>query len=124
MQFYLLSLNVSNSFILQESDFYPTMNSSTKWVFRKLSDINKCANNSNPFGGCVQSLDFNNMPNVATGENYPNGTRNFQFWTFSPIVNGYSLLGELGKIVNVSPKRFDSLQFPGNSKGTEILTVK
>lgn len=96
------------------SDFYPPMDTSTQWVFRKLSDdVSQCSNGSSPFAGCVQSLDFNNMPDVATGENYPNGTRNFQFWTFSPFVNGYSLLGELDKVVNMSPKRFDSLQFPG-----------
>jgi len=118
-QYYLMSMNVSESFIIDENDFYPPMDSQNfQWVYRRYSwDLIGCTNGSQAVPNCVRQLEPNSLPDVATGLNYPNGSRNFDMWTFSPIVNGYALLGELDKIVGMSPKRFDSLEFPEKDAG-------
>jgi len=86
-------------------------------VYRKLTDLfdlSECSNGSQAFPNCVQKLNIKAFPDIANGDNFPNGTINWALWTFTPMVNGYALLGELDKIVNVSPKRFDSLAFSGS----------
>jgi hypothetical protein len=52
---------------------------------------------------------------METGGVSPNGTKNHNLWTFSLRKNGWSLLGELNKIVNVSPQRFDFIVYQAAS---------
>jgi len=116
IQQYMLAIDVAQSFVLVAEDFWPNLDKSKHWVYRTDSqDMEACTNGSSAFDRCVTLL--NDYPDMQTGPINANGTKNYELWTFSVRKNGWALLGELDKIVNVSPKRFYPIEYSDNTFG-------
>lgn len=116
MWHYLLSIDVNTSWQLTESDFFPRLNSRVGWVGRRWHQSHwptPCVHGQPAVSsGCLLG------PTISSQEDLPkllndrpimvaNDTHKFDLLQLSPVLeNGWVLLGEVGKYVSVSRKRF------------------
>jgi len=106
--YYLLAVDVNSSFVLNNNDFWPSLQSQD-YYYRNNNSYSGCSNLTTA-NSCIRSL-LSGYPDIMNGNQFPNGTHQFDLWTFTPFVGGWSLLGELDKFTAVAPERFDNISF-------------
>ncbi|CAE7252706.1 Cbr3, partial [Symbiodinium natans] len=116
---YALSIDLPRPWQLQPDDFYPSLDMARRWVVRRWHRNhrpNLCVNGSEALvSGCL-------LAEIRVARDFPhilddrpimvqNDTHRFDLWQFSPVEeNGWVFLGEVGKYVSVSSKRFRHVQ--------------
>ena len=114
----LLSMHLA-SFSPPTSDLFPTVSKEFPISSYREWRWQKCVVNTKPTKECLvwQSILTSGMPDVSSWERRADSTgadawRLFHFYPYLPVPNtgkSWTFLGELDKIVPVSPMRFESI---------------
>ncbi|CAE7881461.1 unnamed protein product, partial [Symbiodinium necroappetens] len=116
---YALSIDLHQPWQLRPEDFYPEIDMARRWVARRWHrdhHANLCVNGSEAeSSGClfgeIRSAD--DFPSILNDRSLmvENDTHQFDLWQFAPVEdNGWVFLGETGKYVSVSSKRFSRVR--------------
>lgn len=107
----LLSVDYNVSFGVLPADFSPSLVSGTGWLAVPwavgLAQVDaRCADGAKT-RDCAAQFGSADPIQVETGVGDGKYTHAYEMWSISPVTaQGWSLIGELGKITRVSPRRF------------------
>jgi len=122
-------------FKLSQNDTYPRMNiaESAGWVAHRFHShhggVNLCAHGQDAgASGCVVAVGSEaEMPSVFNDRpvRFVNDTHVYDLHQFSPVLsNGWVLLGDLGRYVSTSSKRFSRISLaPGGGLTLSVIGV-
>jgi hypothetical protein len=112
--FYVLAIDVPSMFKLNVDDLWPSGKFSLDYVYRKDGPPTHDCRNGTLSRNCVKYLREDGFPSFQTP--LSKDKHEFGYWVFFPTHKGskWILLGELDKIVSVSPQRFESIQWDTN----------
>ena len=118
--YHLLTIDVATEYKLSFQDLYPyPVSNNNIFMVYKFDDSNtekqgQCKNNTNVEQCDIIKFTYSSGLNVSTPPPPKNNPSHLHSWNLYNMalqqLNGWTLLGEMSKYVNLSPQRFKSLE--------------